>query len=220
MPRYFLYRMGMAGLIFATMFASTGSASRARVETSLVPPIEWPDFSWMDAKGDVSVDDAVNPTRLTFDLKSSFRLNLKSDGINPLTEKLVLQLQYGSAVGPMYIVAVPAGSFMQAGKSFFLRTQDSQYLMDRGVSITFADTQQAPDEILPYMENFDLRLAPGPKGQWDLKLSIDFLASSKGVPFAGVIAILRSPSMVKLAIGNDEGGDDGAVTIGKIDFGG
>lgn len=222
MLRHFPYRIGMACLILATMFASSGSASRAHVKSAPLDSLLWIDFASMNAKGDVSVDDAVKPSTLAFDLKSSFRLGLKSDGLNPLTENFMLQLQYGSAVGPMYIVAAPGGCFTQVGKSFFLRMQDMQNCK---ASVRFESAQQSPNEILPYiellpyMEKLELRLTPGPKDQWDLKVNIDFMASSNEVRIDGVIAILKSPWMVKLAIGNNaETGDGGAVTIGSVGF--
>ena len=68
--------------------------------------------------------------------------------------------------------------------------------------------------LLPYCDKFDLLLTPGSNGTWDLKLNAGFIASSPNGPIAAIIAVLRSPTKVKLAIGDDAG----EVTIGKIEF--
>lgn len=212
MLRHYPNRFVMAFLMLAAMLASTGSVS-SKTPSDPVPT----EFAAMDAKGAVSVDDATNPTMLSFDLRAGFRLGPNSNGINPLAEHLMLHLQYGGAVGPMYIVAVPAGCFTQTGNGYQVRMQDFH---DCDVSIQALNVFQSPNEILPFIElvpavnKFDLRLTPGLNGTWDFKVNIGFLTSNPNVPIAGVIAILRSPTMVKLEVGDDRG----EVAIGKIEF--
>lgn len=220
MPRHLRYSFGTACLILAVMLALTGSAwsqapaERSQIHKTAVMGLE---FAEMQAKADVSVDDPI-PTELSLDLKSTFRLGLKSNGINPLAEGLTLQLQYAGAVGPMYDVFVPAGCFTQVGKGYRVQMNDFH---NCGVSIQLLNALQSPNEIvelLPYCDKFDLRLTPGPHDTWDLKLNSSFLASTPNGPIAGIIAILQSPTMVKLAIGKDDDGDRGQVTIDRVAF--
>ncbi len=218
MLRHLRSSFGAACLILAAMLTFTGRASKAAAENDPALGLSVP-FSRMDAKGEVSVDDANDPTKLSFDLKSNFRLGPNSDGINPLLEGLRLEQEYAGAVNPCLIVSVAAGCFTQVGKGYRVQMNDFH---NCGASIQLMNMAQSPNEILPYVEllpavdKFDLRLTPGPHGKWDLKLNIDLLASTPNGPIAGVVAILRSPTMVKLAIGDD----DGAVAIGRIDFSG
>ena len=169
-------------------------------------------FVTMDVKGEVRVDGASDPTKLSSELKATFRLGANSNGLNPLAEDLKLNLQYAGAVGPMYIVFVPAGCFTQVGNGYRVQMQDFH---DCGVSIKLMNVFQPNDivELLPYCNRFDLRLGPGPE-PWDLNLTVDFIASTPNGPIAAVMAVLRSPTNVNLLIG-DDGGD---VNIGKIEF--
>jgi hypothetical protein len=169
-------------------------------------------FVTMEAKGDVSVDDAGNPAKLSSEVKATFRLGANSNGLNPLAEDLKLNLQYGGIVGPMYIVFVPAGCFTQVGKDYRVQMQDFH---NCGVSIKLMNVFQPNDivELLPYCNRFDLRLGPGPE-PWDLSLTVDFIASTPNGPIAAVMAVLRSPLNINLLIG-DDGGD---INIGKIEF--
>jgi hypothetical protein len=215
--RHLLYWFGTPCLMFAAMLALAGTAS------AQVP------FAAISAKGGVSVDDPGSPSMLRFDLKSSFSLGLKSDGLNPLAEDLTLDLTYAGYIDPELAPAgsvdpelnvrvfVPARCLTQAGSIF--KMQDYH---NCGVSIRLVNGPQAPNEILPFIElvpavnKFDLRLMPSPNGQWDLKVSIDFFASTPNGPIAGIIAILRAPSAIKLSIGSDAG----EVLMRRIEFGG
>ena len=211
MLRHYPDRFVMTFLMLAAVLASTGSVS------SMTPsdPVAT-EFAAIDAKGAVSVDPS-DPSGLRFELKSAFRLGPNSNGVNPLTENLTLNLTYAGSVDPELILYVPAGCLMLEGNGDQVRMQDYH---NCGVSIRLLNTSQQPNEILPYIEllpavnKFDLRLTLDPNGTWVLKINIDFLTSNPNVPIAGVIAILRSPSMVKLEIGND----GGEVAIGKIEF--
>jgi hypothetical protein len=176
----------------------------------------------MDAKGDVSVDDASNPTKLSFDLKSSFRLGPNSNGINPLVEGLTVNLEYPGSALACLIASIPGGCFAQTGNGY--RAQSFQNCGQNGLLVVIAqcqNTSQSANDILPFVDllsainKSDLRLTPGLDGRWDLKLSIDFLASPNA-PIAGIIAVLRSPNKVKLTIGDDHGD----VSIAKLTFNG
>ena len=210
-------RCGIACLMLAAMLASTGSvSSKAPVDQV---PIE---FTAMAVKGDVSVDDASNPTKLSFDLKSTFRLGPNSNGINPLAEGLTLNLEYPTSALACLTVSIPGGCFAQTGNGY--RAQSFQNCGQNGLLVVIAQCQnasQTADEIPPFFEllqainKSDLRVTPDPDGRWDLKLSIDFLASPNA-PIAGIIAVLRSPNKVRLTIGNDHGD----VSIAKLTFNG
>ncbi|MEP7272318.1 MAG: hypothetical protein ABI882_12510 [Acidobacteriota bacterium] len=228
MLRNFRDRFGTTCLILAPMIALAGSGwshaplASSHIEKSsamVTGPVE---FAQMDVKGGASVDDANNPSKLSFDLRSSFRLGLNSNGINPFAEDLSLHLQYGSIVGPMYIVFVPAGCLTPVGKGGHVQMNDFH---NCGLSIQLLNVSQSPGEILPFIElvravdRFDLRLTPGPKGQWDLKLSIDFLPTPN-VPIAGITAVLRSPDRVKLMIGKGDTADSGDAAIRRVEFSG
>jgi hypothetical protein len=88
------------------------------------------------------------------------------------------------------------------------------------LSIQLMNMPQSPNEILPYIEllpavdKFELNLTAGPNGKWNLKLNIDFLTSNPNVPIEGIIAILRSPTKVKIETGDD----NGHVTMDRTAF--
>jgi hypothetical protein len=175
----------------------------------------------MDAKGEVSVDPS-DPSGLRFDLKSTFRLGPNSNGINPLAEGLMLNLEYPDTALACLLASIPGGCFSQAGNGY--RAQDFQNCGQNGLLVVIAqcqNTSQAANDILPFIDlrpainKSDLRLTPGLDGRWDMKLSIDFLASPNA-PIAGIIAVLRSPNKVKLTIGDDHGD----VNIAKLTFNG
>ena len=199
------YRFRIPGLLVAVLLA-----------VFVVASAQTP-FVTMDAKGAVTVDVAGNPTRLSLDLTSTFRPGPNSNGINPLAEGLTGELEYAGSVTPCLMVAVSAGCLTQVGNGYRVQMQDFH---NCGVSIRLMNAPQTPNEILPFVEllpavdKFDLRLTPVTDGTWELKLNIGFLTSNPNVPIAGIIAILRSPTKVTLAIGDDAG----EVTIGKIEF--
>lgn len=227
MLRHLRYRLGTPCLILAAMLALTGNSwsqapaeSSQRHKTATTGPI---DFAAMDLKGDVSVDAPI-PTELRLDLKTTFRLGLISNSINPLAEDLILQLQYAGAIGPiMYDVFVPADCFTQKGKSYVVGMQD---IHTCGLSIQLVSGAIGPLDLRSAVESLDLRLVgtvgpidmPRPNAKWDLKLNIAFLASTPNGPIAGIIAILGGPTKVKLAIGKGDTGDRGEVTIDRVAF--
>jgi len=202
--------------MLAAMLASAGSAW-SKAPSDPIPT----EFIAMDAKGEVSVDPS-DPSGLRFDLKSSFRLGANSNGINPIAEGLTLNLEYPNSALSCLLASIPGGCFSQSGNGY--RAQDFQNCGQNGLLVVIAqcqNTSQSVDEILPFIEllsainKSDVRLTPTANGQWDLKLTIDFLASPNA-PIAGIIAVLRSPSKVGITIGNDHGD----VSIAKLTFNG
>lgn len=172
----------------AASMLALSSAAQAQIDPLFTP------FAGVRAKGD---SDFEAKSRLgSLQVRVDFRLGAKSNGIDPLSEPITLEIEPNPAnnpteggVHPCWFVVIPPGCFISGNAGFDVIDPKC------GVQVYAVDeATQTQTDLLPYVTDF-LASIQLKQGQGSARFEIDFLGLN---PNTGI-----APCWLSFRVGDD-----------------